>query len=206
MSDAVALHHCAACGKLFEKRACELKVSLRLGRPIFCGHVCANSRQSKSPVTSKCPRCNSSFTTPSGKAQRKFCSDFCRHSSVSKLSASERYEEYILKWQRGEVSGGRGEGVVSMHIRRYLFKKYDSKCCECGWSRVNPATGKVPLDVEHIDGDSSNHKEENLKLLCPCCHAITPTYKSLNRGHGRRIRRSKLESKRSGTTCRLENG
>lgn len=86
----------------------------------------------------------------------------------------------------------RGPEALSQYVRRYLFEKYESKCCECGWSKVNPTTGKVPLEVEHIDGDWKNNKEENLKLLCPNCHSLTPTYRSLNKGKGRQNRLRKL--------------
>ncbi len=106
-----------------------------------------------------------------------------------------RYAEYIEKWKRGEVSGLRGKESLSAHIRKYLFEKYDSKCCECGWSKVNPTTNKVPLEVEHIDGDWSNNNEDNLKLLCPNCHSLTSTYRSLNKGKGRKVRLQKIVDK-----------
>jgi hypothetical protein len=43
----------------------------------------------------------------------------------------------------------------------------------------------VPVEVEHIDGDWRNNRVENLKLLCPNCHALTATFRALNRGRGR---------------------
>ena len=36
-----------------------------------------------------------------------------------------------------------------------------------------------------------NNKRENLAVLCPNCHSITPTYKALNMGHGRKHRRDR---------------
>jgi hypothetical protein len=41
------------------------------------------------------------------------------------------------------------------------------------------------VEVEHIDGNWRNNLPENLTLLCPNCHALTPTFRGLNRGHGR---------------------
>ena len=41
------------------------------------------------------------------------------------------------------------------------------------------------LELEHIDGDWSNTRLENLTLLCPNCHSLTATFKALNRGRGR---------------------
>ena len=56
---------------------------------------------------------------------------------------------------------------------------------------MNLFTKKIPLEVEHIDGNSQNNKEENLTLLCPSCHSLTKTYKGANKGKGRKHRRSR---------------
>ena len=39
----------------------------------------------------------------------------------------------------------------------------------------------IPLELEHRDGNPMNNQLENLELLCPNCHAQTPTYRSRNR-------------------------
>lgn len=44
----------------------------------------------------------------------------------------------------------------------------------------------MTLEVDHVDGDWSDDRRENLRLLCPNCHALTSTW---CRG-GRRQRRS----------------
>lgn len=41
----------------------------------------------------------------------------------------------------------------------------------------------IPLELDHIDGDSSNSSITNLRLLCPNCHTFTPTYKAKNKGN-----------------------
>ncbi len=58
----------------------------------------------------------------------------------------------------------------------------------CGWSKVNPKSKQVPLVADHIDGNWRNNSENNLRLICPNCDALSPTYAGLNRGHGRRNR------------------
>ncbi len=44
----------------------------------------------------------------------------------------------------------------------------------------------IPLELDHIDGNSDNNAKDNVRLLCPNCHATTPTYKGRNRGKGAR--------------------
>jgi predicted HNH restriction endonuclease len=32
------------------------------------------------------------------------------------------------------------------------------------------------LEIDHINGDIVDNRSENLRFLCPNCHATTPTY------------------------------
>ena len=118
------------------------------------------------------------------KKQKKYCSNQCQ--------GDHQYRVYISEWLAGNRSGEQYEGEVSNHVRRWLFDQHDSKCETCGWNEVNPTTGKVPLTVNHINGDWSNHRPENLQLICPNHHSLTPNYGSLNRGNGRRHRLAKI--------------
>lgn len=71
------------------------------------------------------------------------------------------------------------------------MKKHEGKCSACGGDKKHPLMDHSPLEIEHIDGNADNNKEENLTLLCPNCHALSPYYKNLNRGKGRRWRMDK---------------
>lgn len=74
-------------------------------------------------------------------------------------------------------------------LRRFLSETRGERCEKCGWCQRHPITGKIPLEVEHIDGDWRNNTPENLQLLCPNCHSLTSTYRALNKGRGRPFRR-----------------
>lgn len=100
------------------------------------------------------------------------------------------YEAYIERWKQGLEQGSTRIGGVHRYIKRYLREKFGNKCAKCGWAEVNPVTKKVPVTVEHIDGHWENNAEENLTLLCPNCHSLTPTYCGLNRGNAKNRRPS----------------
>lgn len=112
-----------------------------------------------------------------GKA-RKFCSPGC--------SSRQRSEDGISLWLKGEVSGTDSYGELRDSLRRFLVKEAENKCTLCGWSVPNPFSGKVTLNVDHVDGDSTNNTRSNLVVLCCNCHTLTPTYNNLNRGNGKR--------------------
>ncbi len=110
----------------------------------------------------------------------KYCSNVCQ--------IEYQFTLYIARWKRGEVSGLQTIGTVSPHLKRYLRQKFGNKCCLCGWAAVNKKTGLVPLVADHIDGDWRNNIEDNLRLLCPNCDSLSPTFAALNKGNGRKNR------------------
>ena len=124
--------------------------------------------------------------------QCKYCGKILSHRQISFCNSNCKseyyYEQYIKRWKQGLEDGMSGKYGISSRIKRYLFNKYNNRCCKCGWSQVNPFTKKIPLEVHHKDGDYTNNDEKNLELLCPNCHSLTDTYKKGNSNHGRKER------------------
>jgi len=124
----------------------------------------------------KCLSCGKETPRPG----YKYCSNKCQHEF--------QYQSYIKKWKNGGVKGLNSLGLVSSYIKKYLRRKFGNKCCLCGWSEVNQNTGLVPIVADHIDGNWQNNTEKNLRLICPNCDSLTPTYAALNKGNGRKNR------------------
>jgi hypothetical protein len=109
----------------------------------------------------------------------RFCDNHCQ--------GEYQYQTYIRKWLAGSVTGRKGSFyALSDYIRRYMRETHGEKCSRCGWAESHPLTGRIPLTIDHIDGDVENCRPGNLRLLCPNCHSLTATYGSLNRGQGKR--------------------
>lgn len=115
---------------------------------------------------------------------RIYCSQSCHN--------EQKYLDYIERWLKGEEKGYHDGGSygISKYIRRWIREKYGEKCSLCGWHEKNLTTGNVPVEIDHIDGDASNNKPENLRLLCPNCHSLTPTYRALNKISVRKHRKT----------------
>ncbi len=110
----------------------------------------------------------------------KYCSNSCQ--------MKYQHKDYIENWKSGKISGLAISGLVSVRVKRYLREKYKNKCCLCGWSKINLKTGLVPLIADHVDGNWKNNTEDNLRLVCPNCDSLSPTYAALNKGRGRSFR------------------
>lgn len=74
----------------------------------------------------------------------------------------------------------RGTYYQSNKLRKRLLREgvLEAKCTSCGG--VQWMGRAIPLELAHLDGDKTNNQLENLRLICPNCHALTSTYRGKN--------------------------
>lgn len=71
--------------------------------------------------------------------------------------------------------------ISSYNLKNRLLKEnlIESKCSKC--KNTEWCDEPIPLQLDHIDGNSSNNNLSNLRMLCPNCHAQTDTYCGKNK-------------------------
>ncbi|MEJ8278632.1 HNH endonuclease signature motif containing protein [Pseudonocardia spirodelae] len=62
------------------------------------------------------------------------------------------------------------------HLRKRLVSAglKEPRCEICGIDRWRERP--LPLHLDHVNGDHTDNRLENLRILCPNCHAQTPTW------------------------------
>lgn len=188
----------------------------------YCSVICANrsingNRRTVTPLKAQlCLQCEKEFIPC--RTARKFCGKSCSatYSNLKLRGVPSRKcvgykcdkfipahrKEYcsneckkttkIQKWLEGDVASS-AWGHPPAEIRRYLLDECGNACSLCGWSEVNPTTGRVPLELDHIDGNCRNNTRVNLRILCPNCHSLTPTFRALNKGRGRQRKKDVIQ-------------
>lgn len=71
--------------------------------------------------------------------------------------------------------------ISSHKLRKRLITEHilEPKCSNC---ELSYWLGKpIPLELDHKNGNNKDNSLNNLRLLYPNCHALTPTYRGKNK-------------------------
>jgi Zn finger protein HypA/HybF involved in hydrogenase expression len=98
-----------------------------------------------------------------------------------------------MLWSKGKKLGLRpitsledilvkNSNYQSFKLKKRLFsaRLRKPKCEECGWAKIS-IDGRLPLELDHINGDRHDNRLENLRVLCPNCHSLQITHRGKNR-------------------------
>ena len=126
----------------------------------FCNQSCAASHNNRGVTRhikgSKVCQCGNAK-----KSHNKYCTD---------CSVSHAYHRTVNL-----------EDAKSDRVRRRILVEQRGHQCEV--CELSEWMGKpIPIELDHIDGQADNNSAENLRLICPNCHAQTGTYKGANAG------------------------
>jgi len=164
-----------------------------------------------------CEKCNLSITS----------NNFNRH--YEKCDGTGRKEDKLRKRKEHHIQNGyacnhcnkiyNSSRAIATHVKHcnrtfdqlgfgsrklYLLEEANYSCTQCGFNKTRE-DGKSVLEIDHIDGDHTNNTRDNLRVLCPNCHALTPNFRNWGRGREKSSKRFRKGNKDFEETKRLEN-
>jgi hypothetical protein len=74
-----------------------------------------------------------------------------------------------------------------LKIRLFKERIKVPKCELCGWAQMSQ-DGRIPVELDHINGDHRDNRLINLRILCPNCHSLQSTH----RGRNKKIVRARM--------------
>lgn len=94
------------------------------------------------------------------------------HARGKKIGPKRNIEVYLVQYPQYKIA--------SHSLKKRLIQEnyFEHKCYKCNLTTWN--NQPIPIELEHIDGNHYNNQITNLTLLCPNCHAQTPTYRGKN--------------------------
>lgn len=78
-------------------------------------------------------------------------------------------------WNNGERLKDWGKYTRAGRLKPHLIKERGHSCEHCDLKTWQNKL--IPLELHHQDKNRANNNKDNLKLLCPNCHSLTPRWR-----------------------------
>jgi len=134
----------------------------------------------------ECDFCGKVYTSRGFLFHRRYCrKNPDRDSTLRKSQAwldamSQRKGQSINQYKDVDWSSVPFDILTFSKKRQRLLEESKFSCTLCGFSTRRPCGGSI-LEIDHLDGDHTNNTRENLRVLCPNCHALTPNFRNWGR-------------------------
>lgn len=97
-----------------------------------------------------------------------------------------------------ELSGSRTSHKTLIAV---LLSSGRAYVCELCQNDGRWRSDKLVLELDHVNGDPTDHRPENLRFLCPNCHSQTTTYGFRGRQHSDSTKRLISQKVRASKKC-----
>jgi len=149
---------------------------------------CGNEFQPKKGLISFCSiECRNSRTWSEEDKLKKSIS--AKNSDKVKNAAKKRtpilpkilvkIKEKRYKERKDKILSSDYKTLMFEKLRERITYEQNETCNNC--KNYEWLGAKIPLELEHKDGNHFNNERENLEMLCPNCHALTLTWRGRNK-------------------------
>lgn len=78
-----------------------------------------------------------------------------------------------------DILAGKYPSYQTYKLKKRLINEgyLEDKCSICGWDKKPEGAKYTPCELDHINGNPTDHRLENLRIICPNCHSLTKTYR-----------------------------
>jgi Zn finger protein HypA/HybF involved in hydrogenase expression len=155
---------CKKCGNLFERPVKGYKKS-------YCSKTCANSR---------------AFTEDTNERRKQSNQKYWENRTPDQIEKFGLKMKSVTAYENNFMNTDFESLQLKTKHRRVMIEQ-ERKCLQCGLS--DWMGNRITLELDHINGNSTDNTRSNLRYLCPNCHSQTDTWRGRNNTGNKNSRR-----------------